>query len=212
LIQADVAASWCTRLGMRSAQRSPRLAGTAHYQDLGTNLTQMDNPLRELRQPRTASSSSRDEIVQLPGCRRSRHRCGSGPFHRGPERPVHELLGRSGAFPYVDVSPGGVVRAHAGDVREPNGGARRPCRSTRPVRATGQPPREQHLGLMGSVASERIAQFFMRSPGVSVSVNDSAVGKLRARRAGRWRAISRCPRARTRPSKLLGSGLHKRPQ
>jgi hypothetical protein len=29
---------------------------------------------------------------------------------------------------------------------------------------------------------------------------------------GRWRGISRCPRARTRPSKLLGSGLHKRPQ
>ena len=46
------------------------------------------------------------------------------------------------------------------------------------LRATGQPPREQHLGLMGSMASERIAQFFMRSPGVAVSVNDSAAGVL----------------------------------
>ena len=33
------------------------------------------------------------------------------------------------------------------------------------VGATGA--REQHLGLMGSMASERIAQFFMRSPRVA---------------------------------------------
>jgi hypothetical protein len=36
---------------------------------------------------------------------------------------------------------------------------------------------------MGSMASERIAQFFMPSPGVAVWVNDSARGKLRGRRA-----------------------------
>ena len=35
-------------------------------------------------------------------------------------------------------------------------------------RLPDQPPREQHLGVMGSMASERIAQFFMRSPGVAV--------------------------------------------
>ncbi len=53
LIQADLAASWCTRLGTQSAQRSPRLAGTAHYQDPGTNLTQMDIPfaLKRVRPP-----------------------------------------------------------------------------------------------------------------------------------------------------------------
>jgi hypothetical protein len=59
-------------------------------------------------------------------------------------------------------------------------------------RLPDQPPREQHLGLMGSMASERIAQFFIRSPGVAVPVDESAAGKLRRRRAGRWRRISRC--------------------
>jgi hypothetical protein len=78
------------------------------------------------------------------------------------------------------------------------GGGRKPSQSGSLSRAARAPlayrptSREQHLGLMGSMASERIAQFFIRSPGVAVPVDESAAGKLRRRRAGRWRRISRC--------------------
>src|ERR1035441_421353 len=42
----------------------------------------------------------------------------------GTRRAPDELLGRSCAFPYVYVSPGGAVRAHAGDVRQATVGER----------------------------------------------------------------------------------------